>query len=192
MATAFAVIGISALAIAACGGSSSTSTSGGGGSSSSSDGTSSSGSSSTSSGGGGGGGGNSPEAAVRGFVSAFSSSKIVDACNWAPPSQQSSCQAAFQQLAAVGGQISFRIDNFDVTSTEIDKTNPNKAKVHVRGNAVICSSLGSLGSATTPTCQPTVISPDKESDAVPCVRENGKWYVDFGASSSETTTSSTT
>jgi hypothetical protein len=191
MATAFAVLGISALAIAACGGSSSSSTGGGGGSSSAD--SSSAGSSSTSSGGGGGGsGGNSPEAAVRGFVSAFSSSKIQDACNWAPPSQQSSCQAAFQQLAAVGGQISFRIDNFDVVSTDIDKTNPNKAKVHVRGNAVICSSLGSLGTATTPTCQPTSISPDKEADAVPCLKENGRWYVDFGASSSDTTTSSTT
>lgn len=125
-------------------------------------------------GGGSGGGANndSPDGAVRGFIAALQSSNLQSICDWVAPSQKTSCTSTLALVSGFGGQFSVSVSNFDVVSTSINSSDPNKATVSVKGSAKVC---------VAGSCSSSSLTSGSSGGSVPCVKENGKWYVDFGS-----------
>lgn len=120
-------------------------------------------------GGGGGTGHDSPEDAVRGAVAALQSGDIAAACDWVAPSQRAACTQNLAAARALGPGVSFRIDDFAVTSTDTDPSSSDKATVHVKGTFHLCVNGQCVNSATLLASQ--------GNDTIPAVREQGQWWV---------------
>jgi hypothetical protein len=115
----------------------------------------------------------SPSNAVRGFISALGSGNLQSVCDWVAPSQKASCTSALALAQGFGGNFTVSVGDFNVVSENIDSSG-NKATVVATGTFKVCiagqCSTSSLSSAAA-----------NSNNSVPCVKENGKWYVDFGA-----------
>ena len=120
-------------------------------------------------GGGGATGHDSPEAAVRGAVAALQSGDISAACDWVAPSQRPSCTQNLAAARALGPSVSFRVDNFAISSTDTDPSDANKATVHVTGSFHLCVSGQCVNSAALLAAQ--------GADSVTTVKEQGQWWV---------------
>jgi hypothetical protein len=126
-------------------------------------------------GGGGGGGHDSPEAAVRGAAAAMQRSSSLNAlCDWVAPSQKQTCNTSLQ-ASLQGVSANVKLNDFDVLRTEIDKNDPNKALVHVKGTITACVSGNVQGQAIN-TCLPVPVA-SAGSDTINCIRENGQWWI---------------
>ncbi|HEV3124601.1 MAG TPA: hypothetical protein VG266_08490 [Candidatus Dormibacteraeota bacterium] len=122
---------------------------------------------------GGGANNDSPGNSVRGFINALGSGNLQSACDWVAPSQKASCTSALAVAQNLGGSFSVSVADFSVVSENIDSSG-NKASVVATGNIKVCLA----GQCSTSSLSAGAAN---VNNTVPCIKENGKWYVDFGA-----------
>lgn len=119
---------------------------------------------------GSGPGHDSPEAAVRGAIAALQSGDIATACDWVAPSQRANCTQTLAAARAFGPNVSFRVDNFAVKSTDTDPNDSSRATVHVDGTFHICVSGQCINGASLLAARPG-------ADSIPAIKEQGQWWV---------------
>jgi hypothetical protein len=137
----------------------------------------------------------SPEGAVRGFVNALTgwdgtASGLNAVAQWVAPAQRTDFTSEFTALTTAGEsvKISFKVDNFDVSS--VDSTTSDHATVHVRGTGSYCFS-GSIAGVSASTCSTASLTPSGSKDTINTVNVSGQWYVDISGGGNQSTTSST-
>ena len=137
-------------------------------------------------------GNGSPAAATTGFLTAISSNHGSQACGYVVPSQASVCTSAF---SSGGGTVSAK--NLHMGATTIS------------GDRALVTALGTLCSKASGSAQQCFTSSNEKGGqpsgkttfnqaytsveagtssandpAIPCMMQNGKWYVDLGQTSS--------
>lgn len=143
-------------------------------------------------GGVGTGGHDSPENATRGFINALSgfngsSQSLTPVLDWISPSSRSVVQQGLSSIPAGQGSIKFFFQNVNVGSAAVSSDGVH-ASVPVGGGLCVAYSASGLTESTSCSSGTSI-----GKDAVPCVKENGQWYVDgalFGGGSSSSSTSS--
>jgi len=144
----------------------------------------------SSSGGGGGSNHDSPEGAVKGFVDAAKGvtdlNNLGPLLDWVAPSQRDKVKqglSAVQSFGATDLKFAIQVTNFETTGTDIDSSDPNKAKVHVKGTVLVCYS-GTIAGTPVSTCSPSSAGSaagGTTGDTVDTLKEGGQWYVaNFG------------
>lgn len=151
------------------------------------------GSSNSSSGGVSGGSHSSPEGAVRGFVNALTgwdgtAAGLNSVADWIAPAQRTDFTSGFTALTGANGsvKISFKVDNFDVSS--VDSTTSDHATVHVKGTGSYCFS-GAIAGVTASTCSTASLTPSGSKDTINTVNVSGQWYVDTSGGGGQTSSS---
>ena len=135
--------------------------------------------------GGSGGSGpshDSPEGAVRGLIATLEKNDLDGAKEWILPSERAQFSTSLDEARAAGLKIDFKVESFEVTGSEVDKKNSDKATVKTKGKAAACVA-GSIGGQALSTCSPVQSNSGSGNDFV-CVRESGKWYVSINQSAS--------
>ena len=138
----------------------------------------------------------SPEGAVRGFVNALTgwdgtAAGLNAVTEWIAPAQRTDFTSEFTALTNAGGsvKISFKVDNFDVSS--VDSTTSDHATVHVKGTGSYCFS-GSIAGVSASTCSTASLTPSGSKDTINTVNLSGQWYVDISGGAQSTSSTSVT
>lgn len=146
------------------------------------------------------GGSSSPDGVVNGFVSSMMKGNLPSICKYALPSEQCACKATVSQTGTAMGVIHVT-GHIGVSQTQVQG---NQALVSVVGR--ICTSISgpmSPGRHCSGNSNPSAGMPKSSSGfqaaftaavnsasggsgngnfVIPCVKNGGHWYIDFGSS----------